>query len=342
GDDGYFQRFRLDDGPDGRPVELTNVVGYLPGRLAERDGQAVVVGAHYDHLGFGWPDAHRQFEGQLHPGADDNASGVAVLLELARVFAAGEAPDRALVFVAFTAEESGRLGSRHFVEHSGRLPAEAVRAMVNLDTVGRLGDGPVTVMSTGTAEEWPHIVRGVGFVTGIAGRSVEDSLSASDEASFIEHGVPAIQLFTAAHADYHRPSDTADKVDRTGLVKVATFAREIVSYLVGREEPLTVTIDGHVAPAGQPSAGRRVSFGIVPDFGFAGPGVRADSVVPDSPADRAGIRGGDVLTEVDGRPVADLRELAAILAGLAPGRSVGAVVERDGTRLELSVTLVAR
>ncbi len=339
---GWFQSFVVAEGPDGEPVEARNVVGILRGTRADWADQSVVLGAHYDHLGRGWPDAHAGDEGRIHPGADDNASGVAVLLELARNLAAEGARSRSLVVVAFSAEECGRHGSRHYVEHPS-LPAAGIRGVVNLDTVGRLRDQPLAIHGTGTASEWQHIFRGCGFVTGIQSKNVPGGAEGSDQWSFIERGIPGVQVFTGAHGDYHRPGDSVEKVDVAGLVKVATFVKEALSYLLEREEPLTVTIEGAAATAPQPRAGgRRVSFGTVPDFAFQGPGVRVSSVVENSPAARAGLTAGDVLLRLDGQVIADLRAFSEFLKTLEPGQRVATVVERAGEEVELEVQVVAR
>jgi hypothetical protein len=349
GDDGgWLQRFTVPEGPAGGPVETFNVVGYLPGSREEWGEQSVVLGAHFDHLGRGWPDVHTGDEGKIHPGADDNASGVAVLLELAANLAAAGPPPRNLVLAAFSAEEAGRLGSIHFADHDRPFPAEGIRAMINLDTVGRLRGGPLTVLSTATATEWPHIFRGCSYVTGVESRNVSEPLDSSDQMSFIDRGIPAVQLFTRAHTDYHRPGDTADLVDLSGLVKVATFVKEALVYLTEREEPLTVTIEGageeagQAAPATPPRGGRRVSFGVVPEFGFAGPGVQLSDVVPGSPAEAAGLRAGDVLLRIDGQEIAGLREFSDLLRTLEPGQTVEAAVLRDGEERTVKVTVTER
>jgi hypothetical protein len=342
----YRQVFVIPEGPEGQPHEVVNLIGYIPGSREDWKDQAVIVCAHYDHLGFGWPDVHSGDEGIVHPGADDNASGVAVLLELAKNFADSEPPSRSLVFIAFTGEEAGRLGSRHFVEHPGMFGLDGIRGVINLDTVGRLGDGRISVLATGTADEWQHVFRGVGFVTGIDSRNVPQSLDSSDQVSFIEKGIPAVQIFTEAHADYHRPTDTIDKVDMAGLVKIATFVKEATAYMVEREEPLTVTIvgagAGTAAPARAPASGRKVSFGTVPEFAFQGPGVQVASLVPGSPAEKAGIQAGDVLTRIDDHEVADLRGFSDILKTLEPGQTVMATVVREGEELQLEVTVTVR
>jgi hypothetical protein len=347
GDNGtYFQRFTVEKGPDGKPVEAMNVIGLLRGTRADWRDQSAMLCAHYDHLGLGWPDVHKGDEGRAHPGADDNASGVAVMLELARAMGAGERPPRTIVFAAFTGEEAGRLGSKYYAAHP-LLPLEKMWGVINLDTVGRLGTQRLTVLGTGTASEWQHIFRGAGFVTGVDSRNVPESLESSDQVSFIEKGVPAVQIFTAAHADYHRPSDTADRIDVAGLVKVATFVREGIAYLGERPEPMTNTIKpaapGGPAPAAPPAApARRVSFGTVPDFAFQGPGVRISGTVPGSPAEKAGIKEGDVLKQIDGKDVANLQEFSNVLRGLTPGQTVKVVVARGTEMVAVQVTLAER
>ncbi|MHB8796836.1 MAG: M20/M25/M40 family metallo-hydrolase [Thermoanaerobaculia bacterium] len=354
GDDGtYFQRFRVEKTASGAPADVVNVVGLLAGSDPAWKDESVVVVAHYDHLGRGWPDARKEFAGQVHPGGDDNASGVAVLLELARALK-DEKPRRSVVFLAVTGEEAGRLGSKRWVAGPSSRDAKKTLAAVNLDTVGRLGAGKLQVLGTGTAGEWIHAVRGATWMTGVETKAVPETLESSDHVSFVEAGVPAVQLFTGPHADYHRPSDTAEKVDVPGLAKVAAVAKELVSWLAGREQPLAVSIPkkegpahGAAAASGPPGPagsmpGRRVSFGTVPDFAFEGPGVRVEAVVPGSPAEKAGVAAGDVLLRLDGRPVAGLRDYAERLRAMAPGQAVRATFARDGEEIDLVVTLAER
>ena len=200
------------------------------------------------------------------------------------------------------------------------------------------------MLGTGTADEWQHIFRGVSFVTGVESRNVPGSAEGSDQWSFIEKGVPAVQIFSGVHGDYHRPSDTADKVDAAGLVKVATFVKESVAYLAyERKEPMTVTIAGaESAPPPPAAGGRRVSFGSVPDFAFAGPGVKLSGVTPGSPAESAGMKEGDVLLSIDGREVADLRAFSDLLKTLTPGQTVAVVFDRGGEEQTAEVTVKAR
>jgi hypothetical protein len=350
GDHGtYFQKFTVDKGPEGTPVETVNVIGVMPGTKAEWKTQSAILSAHYDHLGLGWPDVHKGDEGKAHPGADDNASGVSVMLELARALKAAGEPSRTIVVVAFSAEEAGLRGSAHYVDHP-LFPLDQVMGVINLDTVGRLGNDKVSVLGTGTASEWQHIFRGAGFVTGVDSRLIPVSMQSSDQMSFIRKNVPAIQLFTTAHADYHRPTDTADKIDAAGLVKVASFAREGIAYLAERETPLTNTIkkpgSAQAAPpprsGGDQTQGRRVSFGTVPDFAFGGPGVRVSGLVAGSPAEKAGLKEGDVITRLDATEVTGMQAFSDFLKTARAGQTVSASVMRDGKLLTLSVTLVER
>ncbi|MBK7368270.1 MAG: M20/M25/M40 family metallo-hydrolase [Candidatus Eisenbacteria bacterium] len=323
GDNGtYFQSFTTTKSPSGQSVTLRNVIGVLRGASAERAGQAALLTAHYDHLGRGWPDVHAGDAGKVHAGADDNASGVAVMLELARALAAGEKPQRTIAFVAFTGEESGLQGSRHYAAHPA-FALDKTIGVINLDTVGRLFGKKVSVLATGTATEWQHIFRGAGFVTGVEPRLVAEALESSDQVSFIEKGVPAVQIFTEPHVGLSPPERHAREARLPGLVKVAAFVREGIQYSAIVPEMLTNTIGGAKpsAPAGGPAAGggRRVTIGTMPDFAFAGPGVKVAGVTPGSPADKAGPAKGcarEAEWRVDSRP----QEYLAMLRNLQPGQ----------------------
>ena len=364
GKDGEWYDSWLESGGDPpRQVTMRNVLGVLPGRKAEWAGQSVVVAAHYDHLGFGWPDVREEFRGKLHPGADDNASGVAALIELARLMAKSGPYDRTIVFAAFSGEEAGRLGSLHYAAAEKTRLLPGCIGMVNLDTVGRLGTGKLLVLGTGSASEWIHIFNGAGYVTGVPVEVVAGDIGGSDQKSFLDRGVPAVQLTTGPHDTYHRPTDTADTVDADGLAKIVAVAKEAVEYLAGRGEPLSSTLaparsgapdaaaagaggaTGGVGSAGAspaPPSGRRVSFGAVPDFGFPGPGVRLTGTVPGSPAEKAGMNAGDTIVRVGSSPIGNLKDFSEILKTLQPGNRVSVTFVRDGAEHTIETEVIAR
>ncbi len=351
GAEGMRQVWSYRGGEPEREMELTNIVARINGTEFGLISQPVVVVAHLDHLGHGWPDVREGNEGQIHPGADDNASGVAVLLELARALKAEGPRPRSIIFLVTTAEEVGLVGARHWVKN---LP-EGVKpfAAINLDTVGRLKEGSLFVINSDTAREWRFIFMGVGYTTGAPVKIVTEPLDASDQGAFIEAGIPAVQLFTGPTTDYHRPSDTIEKLDLEGMATVTEAAKETITYLADRTEPLTVTINadatsasapgGH--PGGAPGGGegeRRASLGTMPDFGHQGPGVKVQAVTPDSAADKAGILPGDLVLELDGKSVEGLRSLSGILKARHPGDEVPVKILRGDEEMEMTVVLTAR
>jgi aminopeptidase N len=342
----YFQPFNM-PGESGGQLGVKNVIGVLPGTNPALNGQALIVSAHYDHLGFGWPDARAGAKGQLHPGADDNASGVAVMLELARLMADAR-PERSVIFAAFAGEEAGRLGSRYYVRAAqapgAPFPLSGHIADLNLDTVGRLGEGKVTIFSAGSARELPFIFMGASAVTGIPTQAVTQEFDASDNTAFVEAGVPAVQLYASTANDYHRPSDTADKIDYAGMSKVAAILKEAVDYLAARAEPLNFSGTAAAAqprPAA-PNPARRAATGIVPDMTDQGEGVRVGSVQPGSGAENAGIKAGDRLLALGGVKTANLRALADALRELQPGQTVDVEFARDASILKSTLRLGER
>jgi hypothetical protein len=308
----------------------SNIAGKVEG--TSKKDEVLVLCAHYDHLP---PQG-----GAAFPGADDNASGVALLLELARYYGAHPAP-RTILFAAFNGEEAGRLGSKAFV--AGLPPGAAARfnAALNFDTVGRLDGGKVLALGAGSSDKWVHIFRGAGFVTGVEYDLVKEELDSSDQQSFIEAGIPAVQFFSGPKADYHKITDTADKMDSAGMVKQAEFAREIIDYLAGDSD--FITRPSGVPAAGAPAAGpRKASTGLVPDFSFQGKGVRAQDVTPGSPLAAAGFRAGDVVIKFGGAPTDDLRAYSAELKKFSPGQKAEITWLSDGAEKTAELTLAAR
>jgi aminopeptidase N len=347
GDDRYVQRFNM-TGENGQPLPARNVIGVVPGTNPALNGQALIVSAHYDHLGFGWPDARAGAKGQLHPGADDNASGVAVMLELARLMANGR-PERSVIFAAFAAEEAGLLGARHYVRAAqapgAPFPLSGHIANLNLDTVGRLEDGKVTIFGAGSARELPFVFMGAGAVTGVPTQAVAQEINASDHTAFVEAGVPAVHVFASNANDYHRPSDTPDKIDYAGLGKVAAILKEAADYLAARTEPLNFSGNTPAAQSRGPAAPtttRRVATGIVPDMTHQGEGVRVSSVQPGSGAENAGLKPGDRLLVLGGVKTSNLRALADALKDLQPGQTVDVEFARDAAILSSTLVLGER
>jgi aminopeptidase N len=190
--DSYFQTWEEKDHA-GKQRVMKNIVGVIPGRKPEWSSQSIVVGAHYDHLGTA---VSKEGKEQIYHGADDNASGVAAVTELARLFGESPAPDRSVIFVAFTGEESGRRGSKYFLDHLQGYPKEQIMGMLNLDTVGRLGNNKLLILGSGSAKEWEHIFKGIGFMTGVGIALVAEELDSSDQKGSRNSGRPV--FFRAA------------------------------------------------------------------------------------------------------------------------------------------------
>ncbi|RTZ88948.1 MAG: hypothetical protein DSY92_09880 [Planctomycetota bacterium] len=254
-------------------------------------------------------------------------------------------PARTVIFVATSAEEWGLRGARRYIQSMQQWPAKGAISVVSIDAVGRLSQGRLLALGTGTATEWIHIARGIGFTTGVSATAVKEDPGGSDQVPFHELGVPGIQLTTGPHEDYHRPGDSADKVDADGMVQVATWLREALMYLSDRPDPLTSTLDaasGSGSGSSPAASGRRVFLGTIPDFADPGPGVRIEGVVDDSPAQLAGLKAGDRLISLDGHVVKDLRGYSNLLKELEPGDTVMLMIQREEMTVEIKVTLRAR
>jgi Peptidase family M28/PDZ domain/PA domain len=321
------------------PIEATawNVAGFLPARaISPRSGEVVVVGAHYDHLGHGGPHSRAPGVSAVHPGADDNASGTALLLEVARRFAAlPGAPDRSILFLAFGAEEIGTIGSRFWVAHP-TVPLDHVVAMINADMVGRLRDDRLIVDGVGTSTAWRPLVdvaaQGLGFDLAFGA----EGFGASDHASFTAARVPVAFFFTGVHEDYHRPSDTADKINAAGEERIATLAGRLALAVAQAPERLAF-VDAPADPHRGMGGGFKVSLGTIPDYGFDGKGVKLDGVRPDAPTARAGLARGDVIIRVGPHEIGNIHDYMFALGELEPGREVVIEVERNGQRIPLKV-----
>lgn len=319
-----------------------NVVGILPAAEGGSGGENIVIGAHYDHLGrghFGAFDGRNA--GSLHPGADDNASGAAVLLDVARRFAQSPSrPARALVFVAFSAEELGLHGSRHFVRQFSAIAATT--AMINLDMVGRLRNDRITVFGSRSAAGLSPVVSAAAAKAGLE-LNESDDVGRSDHLSFYNRRIPVLHFFTGIHPEYHRPTDTADKLNYSGMAKVSDMVSTTAHTLAQRKDDLQfVSLPSRPPGERQESVSFTAYLGSIPEYATEAPGVQLAGVVAGSPAALAGLQPGDVIVRFAEAEVRTLEDLTAALSGKKPGDRVEIVVVRHGSELRLHATLQAR
>jgi hypothetical protein len=318
-----------------------NVVAFLPGTSAALRNQVIVIGAHIDHLGTSTagaldPDA----KDAIRNGADDNASGTAAVLELARLLSSNPLR-RSVLFVNFSGEELGLLGSQYFVEHSP-VPLDSIVAMLNFDMVGRLRDNKVIVYGVATARELPALLDSANADVGLTVRGVGDGFGPSDQSSFFAKNIPVLHFFTDLHDDYHRASDDADKINAAGEAKVIALAAGVVRAIDARDTRLTF-VRGAPPVAAGPRTGSNVYLGSIPDMA-AGEvkGLKLTGVRAGSPADSGGIKAGDVVVELGGKAVTDLQSYSDALYSYKPGDVVEIVVMRGTERLRLRVKLGQR
>jgi hypothetical protein len=332
-----------------KPVR--NVVGILRGSDAARSAEVVVVGAHYDHLGRSARFSMApESTGQIHHGADDNASGTAAILEMAKAAVESRADiRRSIVFITFAGEELGLLGSSHYVSHPA-VPLEQTAAMINLDMVGRAG-GRILVDGFANApalEDDLKAAQNTQTGRGIKLAALHGSAGAgaSDDATFIARKIPAINFFSGFHSDYHRPSDTWDKIDAAGGAAVADLALALARQIANRpQRPAfveTVEEQHNSGSAGAPVSGYGPYFGSVPDFANEGQGVKFSDVRAGSPAAKAGFKAGDVMTSFGGAPIKTLYDFTFALRDKKPGDKVDVTVLRDGKPITATVELTNR
>jgi hypothetical protein len=342
--DTFFQTVKIESvlNPHAPPGTGRNVIGILEGADPLLRHEYIIIGAHYDHLGRGGSGSLDPNSREIHNGADDNASGVAALIEAAAQLAGGDRPRRSIAFVAFTGEELGLLGSAHFV-NSGRIPTAATRAMLNMDMVGRLGQRPLIVYGIGTAAEWKELVPAAARAEGLELALQNDGFGPSDHTSFYMRDIPVLHFFSNVHGDYHKPTDDWDRIDAAGVGKVASLVARVARVAADREPPLTLVRGAGTPPgSGQPQPGYGAYLGSIPDFTPVERGVKLGGVTPGSPADRAGLRAGDVLVGLGEHDVKDLQGLTDALRAHRPGETVKIRYLREGETREVSVQLGQR
>jgi hypothetical protein len=325
-------------------TKVKNVVGVLPGK-GPLAGEFVVIGAHYDHLGLGGAGSLRPMAKEIHNGADDNASGTSAMLELAEHYAknGGSADGRSIVFAAFTAEESGLIGSERFVNHPP-VPLDKIAYMVNFDMVGRVRNNVLSVGGTGTAASFEALLKKADEASPLELKTFgKGGYGPSDHMSFAMKKIPVLFFWSGTHPDYHKPSDDADKVNYEGIGQVVQLGATIVDALrtQPREQYVAASDHSGMSPGGR--GGSRVSLGVVPDYGTDEiKGVKISGTVPDSPAEKAGLKDGDVLIQFGSTKIDSLYGLTDALRAAKPGDKVKLTVLRDGKEVETEATLAER
>lgn len=319
-------------------IPVRNVIGYLPGtgRLKE---EFVVVGAHYDHVGMGGRGSLAPGTIAIHNGADDNGSGTVTMLEVARRMSENKAEDRrGIIFMAFTAEERGLLGSKHYVRNP-RWPLEDTVAMVNMDMVGRLNENVLTVYGTGTAKEFDGLVDDLNEEFNFALDKRVAGFGPSDHASFYEAKIPVFHFFTGLHNDYHRPSDDVDKVNYDGMTRIAGMIAGAVEHIATAEKRPSYIQTTARANVGRAPRRARAVLGVQLDLDFDGDGVRIDAVSEGGPASEAGLEVGDVIVKLDDDGLESVRDLRRFMGGQKPDNEISVTVLRGEEEETVTVKL---
>ncbi len=347
-------------------VKGRNVIGLLEGTESD---EVIVLGAHHDHLGKVPPRTGETPEPQIHNGADDDASGTSAIIELARVFASGPKPRRGILFMTFDGEELGLLGSRHFVDEP-TVELEKIRAMINFDMIGRLGNNQFTIFGTGSGKEFRPLLKKAAENLDISYHAPSSDtrfMGGADHFSFYVKDIPVMFAFTGMHAQFHLPTDDWELIDDDGAVKIMRLMHPVIAELANlttgpvfvpkdeeAEEPAEETetpmdadqeTDTDKADDDAYSTRRinrgelKVRIGIIPDSAFKGSGLRAASVIDKTPAAAAGMRDGDTIISIAGKAVSDIQTYVAAVRSHNPGDTVEVVIKRESKELTLKVKL---
>jgi Zn-dependent M28 family amino/carboxypeptidase len=347
---GWFQSFTVaKEAPVAQSARVgglvgRNVIGLLPGHDPNLRNETVVVGAHYDHLGLGGfgsldPDS----AGRVHNGADDNASGSAMLIQIAERLAQTP-PARTVLFIAFSGEELGLLGSAHYVKQP-LYPLTTTMAMVNLDMVGRLRNGRLIVYGARTAKEFPALLDSLNWHAGFDLKAQGDGYGPSDQSSFYAAGRPVLHVFTDLHDDYHRTTDDWQKIDPEGFRRVTNFTVGLVTALAnrpGRLTPVEVAPPAHTTTTATAGPAYGTYLGTIPDMTDNPGGVRLLGVRAGSPAEKAGLRGDDIITRIGELEIPDLQAMTNALRSHEPGDTVSIVIRRGSQVTTVRATLGTR
>jgi hypothetical protein len=321
-------------------AEVKNVVGVLEGEGPLAD-ETIIVGAHYDHVGFGGPGSLAPWTHEVHNGADDNASGTAALIETAeRLVASGITPKRRIVFIAFTAEERGLIGSAYYCRNP-RFPLEKTIAMLNMDMVGRLRDDKLIVFGTGTAAEFDALVSEAAARHSLQVTKKEEGFGPSDHSSFYAQKIPVLHLYTDSHADYHRPTDDADKLNIPGMRRVVDYLVDVIGRIDSAETRPSYREIKRVASIGD--GGDRPYFGSIPDYASEDvEGLKLMGVSPNGPAAAAGLQGGDIIIGLGESKITGIETYDSALRKFKPGDKTKVKLRRGDKIMELEVTFGKR
>jgi hypothetical protein len=343
-----------------KSYDATNIIGVLPGHDHVLKKEAIVIGAHYDHLGRGGSGSLAANSTEIHHGADDNASGVAAIIELARAFAKEKTNKRTLIFIAFSGEEEGVFGSKHYVNNPV-FPLDNTIAMINLDMVGRLKDLKLTIGGIGTATEWRNLVDEKNFharekqegAIGIIGpgnkvgyplfadlQLNEDGFGPSDHSSFYGKKIPVLFFFTGTHNDYHKPSDTADKINYAGEHSIIHYIESIIKAIDENPQRPTYAVAKSANTGGR--TGFNISLGTIPNYADSTDGMLLDGVRDGSPAAKAGVKAGDKVVKLARRDIRNVYDYTDTLVDMKAGEEYEIVVLRGGERLTFKIVPVKR
>lgn len=340
GTEGWYQPFeqstKVDphggDAAGTRTINGKNVIGYLN----QGAKYTIVIGAHYDHLGFGMDGGslHAERDSSIHNGADDNASGVSCMLDIAEQLKKRGGKEFNYLFIGFSGEEEGLLGSKYWTHHP-TIPLTNITAMINMDMVGRLNEEKTLVIQgTGTSPVWSTVLDTI-YEGGVHVKGAESGLGPSDHASFYLEGIPVLFLFTGQHSDYHKPSDDAHLIHYDGIALISNIVMKILTKLEGKEKlPFTMTKDGDT----KKSTSFKVTLGVMPDYTYTGKGMRIDGVTDGRPAAIAGLQKGDVIIHLGDVEVVDIYKYMEALAKYKKGESAELEFLRENKSMKKKVT----
>ncbi len=320
-----------------------NVAMILPGEDEKLKNEFIILGAHFDHLGMGGPGSSSRAVDTIgiHHGADDNASGVAMMLELAKKFSkTSGSHKRSIICIAFTGEEEGLLGSKHFTDEPG-IDLSKVNAMINLDMVGRLNEtNNLQISGVGTATGLKDLIYSKSDTSVIKLTLSNEGYGPSDHSSFYGKNIPVLFYFTGAHLDYHTPSDTYDKINYKGMVRISDLIFPVARELASSASRLQFKESGPKAETGRVSSRKGVTLGIMPDFaGVVKNGLRADFVTPGKPAALGGMKKGDIITAIENKPVNNIQDYMFRMGQLKHGQTISVEVLRGDQKVVLLIQL---